>query len=198
MTSPNCERIWIFVTNDLQVGMARPSTCTLSFTVGAVAAWVWSHPAAAIEPGQSLQTKPGVAFGVSAAPLPPGLYMIDDVFNYELKLSGPGTVTTGNVPRGFAPEATGYFLWYPGWSFLGATYSAFAAFPFLAVSVENVLAAGFPGVSFSGVHNTFIAPLRLQWSLGNGFFAQAGVNQGLRGTEWAFFGAGCLTKLCIV
>jgi hypothetical protein len=120
----------------------------LSFAVCAVSAWVWSHPAAAIEPGQSLQTKPGVAFGVSAAPLPPGLYMIDDVFN-----------------------ATGYFLWYPGWSFLGATYSAFAAFPFLAVSVENVLAAGFRGVSFSGVHNSFIAPLRLQWNLGNGFFA---------------------------
>ena len=155
--------------------MARPSTCILSFAVGAVSVWVWSHPAAAIEPGQSLQTKPGVAFGVSAAPLPPGLYMIDDVFNYEFKLSGPGTVTTGNVPRGFAAEATGYFLWYPGWSFLGATYSALAAFPFLAVSVENVPAAGFPGVSFSGVHNTFIAPLRLQWNLGNGFFAQAGV-----------------------
>jgi hypothetical protein len=61
-----------------------------------------------------------------------------------------------------------------GWNFFGATYSALFAFPFNSVSVASAPSAGFPGVSYAGVHNSFIAPIRLQWNLGNGFFAQAG------------------------
>jgi hypothetical protein len=143
--------------------------------VALLAASLWVHPAAALEPGQSPQTKGGITLGASAAPLPPGLYMIDDVFNYGFRLTGPGTAMANPPPRGFAPEGSADLLWVPGWSLLGGTYSALFAFPFSAVSVASAPSAGFQGLSFSGFHNSFLAPLRLQWNLGNGFFAQAGV-----------------------
>jgi hypothetical protein len=145
----------------------------IRLAVGALFALLLSHPAAAIEPGQSAQTKSGITLGASAAPLPPGLYMIDDAFYYGFRLTGPGTATV-NAPKGFAPEASADLLWVPGWSFLGGTYSALFAFPFNSVSVASAPSVGFPGVSFAGVHNSFVAPIRLQWDLGNGFFAQAG------------------------
>jgi hypothetical protein len=140
-----------------------------------LATLLWACPAAALEPGQSPQTKGGITIGASAAPLPSGLYMIDDVFNYGFRLTGPGTATANPPPRGFAPEGSAYLLWVPGWSFLGGTYSALFALPFNAVSVASAPSAGFQGLSFSGLHNSFLAPIRLHWNLGNGFFAQAGV-----------------------
>jgi hypothetical protein len=158
------------------VGKVMGEHITRMFGLAGVVSFAWmsSHPAAAIEPGQSAQTKSGITLGASAAPLPPGLYMIDDAFYYGLRLTGPGTATV-NAPRGFAPEASADLLWVPGWNFLGGTYSALFAFPFNAVSVASAPSVGFPGVSYTGVHNSFVAPLRLQWNLGDGFFAQAGV-----------------------
>jgi len=153
--------------------MGGQFTLMFRLGLGVLVGLISSHPAGAIEPGQSAQTKAGITLGASAAPLPPGIYMIDNAFYYGFNLTGPGTAAA-TVARGFAPEGAVNFLWYPGWTFLGGTYSALAAFPFLAASVAGVPSAGFPGVTFEGVHNSFIAPLRLQWNLGNGFFAQAG------------------------
>jgi len=135
--------------------------------------WVPTQPAAAIETGAIGSNQAGITLGASAAPLPPGLYMIDDAFYYGFRLTGPGTATAQRASR----ICSGSFrrsAWVPGWNFLGGTYSALFAFPFNSVSVASAPSAGFPGVSFAGVHNSFIAPLRLQWNLGNGFFAQAG------------------------
>jgi hypothetical protein len=141
--------------------------------VGLLSTWLCSNPAAALEPGQSAQTKSGITLGASAAPLPVGLYMVDYAFYYGFALTGPGT-TNANAPKGFAPEGSANLLWVPGWNLLGATYSALFSFPVDSVSVASAPSAGFPGVSYGGVHNSFIAPIRLQWNLGDGFFAQAG------------------------
>jgi hypothetical protein len=125
---------------------------------------------AALEPGQGPQTKAGIAIGVSAAPAPAGLYMVTHTFFYGLELTGPG-VTPPN-PRGHVAEMDPGFLWVPGWNVLGAVYSAYIAFPFVGEHVDRTPA--FQGTSFTGVHNSFISPLRLQWSLDNGFFVQSG------------------------
>jgi hypothetical protein len=127
----------------------------------------------ALEPGQGPQTKPGIAIGISAAPLPPGFYTVNHAFYYDFRLSGPGVITAPNAPRGHASEVDPGFLWVPDWTFFGARYSAYLAFPFVATAIDSA-AAGFPGISFEGMHNTFISPLRLQWNVGNGFFVQSG------------------------
>jgi hypothetical protein len=129
--------------------------------------------ASAFEPGQSPQTKGGITFGSSAKPPPAGVYMFDQAFFYNFKLVGPGTAGAEGT-KGFAPEAAIDFLWVPGWTFLGATYSALVGLPYLAVSIERAPAVGFEGISFAGIHNAFIQPLRLQWDLGNNFYMQTG------------------------
>jgi hypothetical protein len=131
-------------------------------------------PAAALEPGQAPQTKPGIALGLAAVPPPPGLYLVNHNFHYDFRLAGPGVDTAPSPPRGRTSVIDVGFLWVPGWTFLGATYAAYVSFPFVAQSIDASPSAGFAGVSFEGIHNTFIGPLRLQWSLGNGFFIQSG------------------------
>ena len=134
-----------------------------------------SHPSAALEPGQALQTKPGIAIGVTAIPLPAALYFVNHNFYYDYRLTGPGVATVPNAPRGHAEVVDLGLLWVPGWTVLGATYSAYVALQYVRQSINSAPSAGFPGVSYQGVHNAFIGPLRLQWSLGHGFYAQAGI-----------------------
>ena len=134
-----------------------------------------SQPSAALEPGQALQTKPGIAIGVTAIPLPPALYLVNHNFYYDYRLTGAGVATVPNAPRGHAEVVDLGLLWVPGWTVLGATYSAYVAIQYVRQSINSAPSAGFPGVSYQGVHNAFIGPLRLQWSLGHGFYAQAGV-----------------------
>jgi hypothetical protein len=141
--------------------------------VGACSALLDLYSASAFEPGQSPQTKAGTALGLSAAPLPSGLYMIESAFYYGFQVVGPGTAGASGT-RGFAPEGAVDFLWVPGWNFLGAKYSALVALPIDAVSITKAPSVGFEGVYFVGSHNAFIQPVRLQWDLGNGFFVQAG------------------------
>jgi hypothetical protein len=129
-------------------------------------------PTVALEAGQEVQTKPGIAIGAFAVPFPAGLYLAVHPFNYELHLTGPG-VPPNDVPRGFGVQADPGFIWFPGWNFLGAAYSAYVSFPFTAVSVDPTRA--FPGIEFAGVHNTFVSPLRLHWNAGNGWFIQSGL-----------------------
>jgi hypothetical protein len=134
-----------------------------------------SHPSAALEPGQSLQTKPGIAIGATAIPLPAGLYFVNHDFYYDYRLTGAGVSSVLNAPRGHATVVDVGFLWYPGWTFLGATYSAYGAVQYVRQSIDAAPSLGFAGVFYQGVHNAFIAPLRLQWNLGHGFYAQTGV-----------------------
>ena len=141
---------------------------------GSILVCISSGPAKALEPGKAPQTKPGITFGIPAAAFPTGLYFAVSASHYNFQLTGPGTAGF-NTTRGSAEEASAYLLWVPGWSFLGATYSALISTPFGALSVGANPLAGYPGASFAGAHNAFIAPLRLHWSLGNGFFLQTGI-----------------------
>lgn len=111
--------------------------------------------ASAFEPGGAQWTqKPGATLGAAAEAPPPGLYMIDQAFTYQTAITGaPGTPAV-HVNVG----ATG-FLFAPGWTFLGGTYTAVAVLPFVDV--------GSPVGPVAGVFNTFINPLQLTWKLGD-------------------------------
>jgi hypothetical protein len=134
-----------------------------------------SLPSIALEPGQAPQTKPGIAIGVTAIPLPAAMYFVNHNFYYDYRLTGAGVAAVPNPPRGGAKVVDVGLLWVPGWTFLGATYSAYVALQYVGQSINSAPSAGFPGVSYQGVHNAFIGPLRLQWDLGRGFYAQAGI-----------------------
>lgn len=130
-------------------------------------------PACANE-GAGAATKAGVLIGASAGVPPPGIYMFDQAFTYQAKLTGPGTAVLnpngtnktsvhGNV------AATG-LLFVPGWTFLGGTYDAVVAQPFVDVSVGTPVNA-----QFSGRFNTYVAN-ELSWKLGeSGFAFKAGL-----------------------
>src|SRR5262245_62880456 len=107
--------------------MMRQTANVLVLKAAMLMLGITSHPSAALEPGQAPQTKPGSAIGATAAPHPPGLYMINHLFYYGFQLTGPGVVAAPNAPRGNASEIAPAFLWVPGWSLLGPTYSACAS-----------------------------------------------------------------------
>ncbi len=129
-----------------------------------VMALSWS-PAHALEPGGAAQTKAGVLIGASAGVPPPGIYMFNQVFTYQANLAGPGTSAIGAKTGVHANVDVQGFLFVPGWTFLGATYDAVIAQPFVDTSVGTPINA-----QFSGVHNTYIAPVELSWKLGTSGF----------------------------
>jgi hypothetical protein len=133
-----------------------------------IAAFAFS-PAYANE-GFGAQSKPGVLIGASAGVPPPGIYMFDQVFTYQANVAGPGN--GGNTHIGLhASVNTEGFVFVPGWTFLGAKYDAVIAQPFEDVSV------GLPiNAQFSGMFNTYIAPVELSWKLGtSGFVFKTGL-----------------------
>jgi hypothetical protein len=128
-----------------------------------VLALSWS-PASAIEALVNPQSKAGVLIGASAGVPPPGIYMFNQVFTDQANLTGPGVKTAvgGNTKVGYQANVDVQgFLFVPGWTFLGATYDAVIAQPFISGS----LGAPF-NVQESGAHNTFIVPIELSWKLG--------------------------------
>jgi hypothetical protein len=133
-----------------------------------VLALSWS-PASAIEGFVNPQQKPGVFIGSSAGVPPPGIYMFNQVFTYQANLVGPGvnSALRGNTHVGdqAAVDVQG-FVFVPGWTFLGATYDAVFAQPF----VMGTLGQPF-NIQESGVHNTYIVPVELSWTLGTSGFA---------------------------
>jgi hypothetical protein len=140
-----------------------------------VAAFAFS-PANAFEGGVQWQQKPGIFLGASAGVPPPGIYMFDQVFTYQTNVAGPVTSVLGN--KNGVQNATDVqgFLFVPGWTFLGATYDAVLAQPVGMVSVgrPQTLVPGQIDM-FSGVHNTYIAPVELSWNFKNGFLIKAGL-----------------------
>jgi hypothetical protein len=113
--------------------------------------------ASAYEPGESWAQKPGATLGAAAEAPPPGLYMIDQAFTYQSTLVGPGS---GNQPAVHANVGIVGLLFAPGWSFLGATYTAVVVQPFVDLGVAG-------STVVAGVHNTFVSPVQLTWKLGD-------------------------------
>lgn len=118
--------------------------------------------------------KPGITIGASAGDPPPGIYSFNQMMTYQTNLTGPGNTLLN--PAGtktgvqVAAEANG-LLFVPGWTFLGATYTAVVVQPFLMASVGNPA-----NVQMAGVHNTYVVPAELSWKLGDsGFFIKTGL-----------------------
>src|SRR6202020_1788540 len=161
----------------------KMNTKTLLAAAG-IAAVAFS-PAYATE-GGDIATKPGAFIGASAGVPPPGIYMFNQVFTYQANLAGPGTSTIGTHTGVHASVDVQGFLFVPGWTFLGGTYDAVIAQPFVDTSVGSPVNA-----QFSGVHNTYIAPVELSWKLGTsgfqfktglGIYTPDGTVTGLTGT----------------
>ena len=137
-------------------------------TAASVFALSWS-PANAIEAGVAPASKPGVLIGASAGVPSPGIYMFNQAFTLQANLAGPGTTTAlgGSTKTGVqaAVDVQG-FLFVPGWTFLGATYDAVIAQPFVESSTGSPVNS-----QSSGVHNTYIAPFELSWKLADSGFA---------------------------
>jgi hypothetical protein len=130
-----------------------------------------AQSASALEnaPGVAM-TKPGATLGGAAADPPPGIYMINQMFTYQATFSGGGVAASGlnNTHKSVWVEVNG-FLFVPGWSFLGATYT-FAIFqPWVNANLSPPI-----NVVVIGANDTFISPVSLSWKLGDsGFFVAA-------------------------
>jgi hypothetical protein len=137
-----------------------------------VAAFAFS-PANAYEGGYpGWAQKPGALIGSSAGVPPPGIYMFNQVFTYQTNLVGPLTNVIGTHTGVHAAVDVQGFVFVPGWTFLGATYDAVLAQPFVMYGISGPLNLNpnFPSEN-GGIHNTFIAPVELSWKLGTSGFA---------------------------
>ena len=135
---------------------SMPWSCANAYEFGAVG---WTQ-------------KPGLVLGNAATAPPTGLYMFDQAFTYQAKIVGPGAPNPGGsgTPVSAVVAASG-LLWVPGWNFLGASYDAVIVAPFLTAAVGSPV-----NVMPQGMINTFIAPVELNWKLGDsGFFVKAGL-----------------------
>src|SRR5579864_1881917 len=113
-----------------------------------VAAFAFASPANAYEAGYAgWATKPGALLGASAGVPPPGIYMFNQVFTYQSNLVGPLTNVIGNHTGVQAAVDVQGFVFVPGWTFLGATYDAVIAQPFVMASIGGPLDLNpaFPG-----------------------------------------------------
>lgn len=124
--------------------------------------------AKAAEFGAGLAQMAGVTLGSgSAGTPPPGIYMFNQFLTYQAKVVGPNIQDGPKVQ--VATAATG-FLFVPGWSFLGASYSAVVVAP-----VSQISAGGPVNSQRAGIGNTLIVPIELSWRLGDsGFFIKTG------------------------
>ncbi|MGC2775800.1 MAG: transporter [Bradyrhizobium sp.] len=139
--------------------------------LGIAAAAAASLPAAAYEFGSpGLEQKPGIVLGGSSAGAPPaGIYMFQQFFTYQAKITGSGA-PPGDTPVRLNSSSTG-LLFVPGWTFLGANYDA------VIVQPVSSLGIGAPiNSNYFGLHNTLIIPAELSWKLGDsGLFLKSGL-----------------------
>ena len=136
----------------------------------------------AMEPGNFGQTLSGTTIGaVLAAPAPPGVYGVMETFY------GHNGVGTGqNLGTSLAvPLVAPALYWSTGYQFLGANLAMAVVQPFYDVTAFPTNGATLGGngsgppfggaVLFENIGNTLITPILLQWKLGNGWFASAGL-----------------------
>jgi hypothetical protein len=154
------------------------STIKALLAAAGVAAFAFS-PANAYEGGYpGWAQKPGALIGASAGVPPPGIYMFNQVFTYQTNLVGPLTNFIGTHNGVQAAVDVQGFVFVPGWTFLGATYDAVIAQPFVMFGIAGPLNLNpFISTVNSGIHNTFIAPIELSWSNigGTGFAVKTGL-----------------------
>ncbi|RAI31116.1 SphA family protein [Rhodoplanes serenus] len=128
--------------------------------------------AAAYEPGVHEATRTGITLGVPAgASPPPGLYLNLNTFYYDVNIVDRNGKNSGIHDTTAAPTAI--VMWVPGWQLFGAAFNAYVAQPFVWNTAElrptDTLIR-----DELGLHNTFVSPINLSWTLGNGWFTSVG------------------------
>jgi hypothetical protein len=131
----------------------------LAIALGTAALCASAGPAAAISFTQAGATT-GVPAGFNP---PPGLYFGNSL-NYGIGSGGTNNAPSPSTAVGIEVP---FFIWSPGWNFLGASYAASAAFPFVEVGVHNT-------DYVRGPFNPVFNPVQLSWNLGNGFAISVG------------------------
>jgi hypothetical protein len=127
-------------------------------------------------------TQPGATTGVPAGFVPPpGLYF-GNAANYGIGQNLTALPNTGDTTA--VGVEVPFFIWSPGWNFLGAQYAASVAFPFVDVAVRQPgHGAGNAGPVAGGVNadlylrapfNPAINPFTFSWNLGNGLAVSFG------------------------
>jgi hypothetical protein len=162
--------------------MTRVGIRTLCGAVAGLALLTGADRGFAMEPGNFGQTLAGATIGaVIAAPAPPGVYIVLDSF------IGPHGVGVGqNAGTDVTVPLWGPTLyWSTGWQFLGANVAGAVVQPFYytAAYPSNGTTLGGNGqgppfgntVWFETTGNTLFTPIILQWTLGQGWFADLGV-----------------------
>jgi hypothetical protein len=162
--------------------MTRLGIGTLCGAAAALALIAGGERASAMEPGNFGQTLQGTTIGaVIAAPAPPGVYIVNETF------IGPHGVGVGqNRGTDITVPLWGPTLyWSTGWQFLGANVAGAVVQPFYytAAYPSNGTTLGGNGsgppfgntIWFENTANTLFTPVILQWTLGNGWFADLGV-----------------------
>jgi hypothetical protein len=140
--------------------MKTTSTKLLAMGFGAAALCATALPAAA-----GSFTQPGGTMGAPAgANPPPGLYFVNAA-NYGSGDLAGAAIKTGEDVGVEVP----IFIFVPGWNFLGASYAASVAFPFVDVGIRAPV-----GVYLGSIFNPYVNPITLSWNLGNGVFASIG------------------------
>ncbi|MGE5545744.1 MAG: transporter [Solirubrobacterales bacterium] len=128
------------------------------------------------EPGIAPQFPPGQTLGLAnAVSPPPGLYLMNRLAWYDATLRDNNGDYNGQdvTVKSEALQLT----WVPGWTLLGASYKAFVNVPFVDMDVKRTTRATGRVGSYhtSGMADPKIQPLDLSWTLGDGFYAGAGL-----------------------
>jgi hypothetical protein len=128
------------------------------------------------EPGVGPSIPPGVTAGqANAVPLTPGLRLGSSASYYDANVVGPASQATGL--RNMFPNDTIIVTWAPDLNILGAEYKAFTLVPIIGATLlaDAPVPPAMRG-SFSqfGIANPLLQIADLSWTLGNGFYINAG------------------------
>lgn len=152
----------------------------------ATAVLVIGAAANAREPGIAPQFPPGQTLGLAnAVSPPPGLYVLNRLAWFDAQLRDNDGKAMGQkvTARSEAVQLT----WVPGWTLFGASYKTFVNLPFVDQTVKRTSpAAGRVGTFHSsGMADPKVQPLDLSWSLGDGWYAGAGLGVYLPIGTWS-------------
>ena len=134
------------------------------------------EPAVAREPGVGLAYVPGITLGqANAVPLTPGVRLANRSTYYDALPVGPDGGPTGL--RLYTPADIVTLTWVPEWKVLEATYKAFVVAPFASSTLVRgapVAPAARGTFTQAGAGNPKLQFADLSWTLGEGFYVNAG------------------------
>jgi len=144
--------------------------------LGALAGLTVGAPALAREPGVGLVLIPGITLGqANAVSLSPGFRLASRTTYNDAVLLGNDGAPTGL--RFYTPAEIVLATWVPDWKLLDAGYKAFVVAPFVSSTLVReapVPRAARGSFYATGAGNPKLQFIDLSWTLGEGFYANAG------------------------